>query len=181
MLDEVTSLLCPHAPSFTFNRVNRLIVNLDTMVPSYLVKSDMIWGLAKVRVDPAEEETDDVVILEKMPPSSSRKRRARKPRGPVDAKFQRRISRLGKKMQGYKDRAGSLDDEGGSSPVAVEETNPANDDVDQALMPIVPVHDGPSVPAPHLPLDTVQAIGTDFLEMQPQAVSAEAPLASDDD
>lgn len=34
----------------------KLIVNLDTMVPSYLAKSDVFWHLTKVLVDPTEEE-----------------------------------------------------------------------------------------------------------------------------
>jgi hypothetical protein len=35
-------------------------------------------------------------------------------------------------------------------------------------------------PAPHLPLETVQAMGTEFLKMHPEAVSDAALLASDD-
>lgn len=40
----------------------------------------------------------------------------------------------------------------------------------------------PSTPAaPHLPMSTVQALGTGFLKMQLSAVSDAALLASDDD
>lgn len=58
--------------------------------------------------------------------------------------------------------------------------------VDNTLA-LVPVHAGnvasiaPDPPAPHLPLETVQALGTGLLQMQPEVVFAAALLASDDE
>lgn len=113
IIDKVlnnNSHLSLHSYGPYFANINQVTINLDTLIPSYLVKSDALWQLAKVLVDDAEpvsmNQDQEVVILDKMPPvNSPMKRRARKPRGPVDVKFLRRSSRLNKETQGFKDLA----------------------------------------------------------------------------
>lgn len=119
------------------------------------------------------------MILEEMPPiKTPRKRRARKPKGPVGVKFLRSSTRLNKELQGYKSKG---NDEGSSKDVEEDAAAPAHG----LQLALVPVYQGSSMdnvdPAPHLPLETVQALGTEYPKMQPMAGSAEVLLACDDD
>ncbi|CAO2147933.1 unnamed protein product [Urochloa humidicola] len=77
---------------------------LNMMVPSYIANFDLIWHLAKVVEDvPAArelrviEQFSDVEILDKMPARKRpKKRRARKLKGPLDARILRRSTCLNK-------------------------------------------------------------------------------------
>lgn len=68
---NVNPLISLHSPRASFGNVNQVIINLDTLVPSYLAKYDALWHLAKVLVDDAEpsdkDQDQDVVILDKRP------------------------------------------------------------------------------------------------------------------
>ncbi|RCV38079.1 hypothetical protein SETIT_8G113100v2 [Setaria italica] len=150
---------------------------LQTRLPLILCLFRSI--LDKVLVDPldaSEQSDNDVVILDKMPPTKTprktpRKPRARKPKGPLESKFLRRSSRLNKDLNGFKDQA-SVQTDGAQEAVGEP----------LAIMSLYQgVSEEASTTAPHLPVEVVQAIGTGFLKMQSQTVSAEALLASDDD
>lgn len=186
ILDEVINSSSlnnvPNIPSFS--HLNCLITNLDTMVPAYLAKSDIVWHLAKVLVDPEPlEEEPEVQVLDKMQPvKTPRKRQARKPRGPVDVKFLRRRTRLSSDLHGFKDQA--------SASAALMRQAPSPVDVPRDAPPVtedvfIPNYEAvPSsaiVPTPHLPVATLQAMGTGFLKMPSEMVSAEALLESDDE
>lgn len=52
--------------------INQVIINLDTLIPASLAKSEALWQLAKVLVDEAVpmgvDQDQEMVILDKMPP-----------------------------------------------------------------------------------------------------------------
>lgn len=106
--------LVTHLSSFA--HINRAVINLDTLVPSYLAKPDAIWHLAKVLVDEVEEEPEVQVLYSLPSVKPSRKRRARKARSQIDVKFLRHSSRLSKNLQGCKDAESAPDLESGGAP-----------------------------------------------------------------
>jgi hypothetical protein len=92
VLSKVTSQVLPCSAHHSFHNVNKIIINLDTMVHSYFSEFESLWHLAKVVMDPQEQAINvvdvEVEILEKLPPRKTpKKRRAKKPRGPLDVSF----------------------------------------------------------------------------------------------
>lgn len=200
VLSKVTSHVYPCSSHHSFHNVNRIIIDLDTMVPSHFSNSETLWHLAKMVMDPSdqkpmpEEDNDanEVQIIEEMPPRQTpKKRRTRKTKGPVDVAFLRRSKRQNDGLQGFWHQGQGL-------PAEAEMTEPEDDlaadelpnPLPLAMIPlggdgVVTMYAGSSSnpaldPAPHIPLDTVRAIGTDFLKMLPEEVSDARLLASDD-
>jgi hypothetical protein len=137
----------------------------------------------------------EVEIIDKIPSRKTpKKRRARRPRGPLDVSFLCRSKRLNTGLEGFHDAAsaGCAQNVATDQDVAVDQ---AVHDVVAEVEPIVVLTPEPApsslvvyfaiaaqdnLVAPHLPLETVQAMGTGFLKMQPEDVSDVALLASDD-
>lgn len=89
---DLSSLFPCNPPFNSFANVNRLVINLDTPVPSHFANTDTLWHLAKVLVDPLEpaalvsSDDDEVKILDEMPVRKTpRKHRANKPKCPQDS------------------------------------------------------------------------------------------------
>lgn len=170
-----------------FCHIKRLIVDLDTVVPSYISDNDLLSYLASFVYDPAEpaemepgfigplplpgplvtypitDDEDDSVVELSSPPvrSTPRKRRQRLMKEPLNDAFLRRSTRL-LQSQGYKDDVSE----------EKKTTNP----------PVYVAHPGDaSAIAPHLTIDNMQGIATGYLKMQPRAVSAATLLELDDD
>ncbi|CAN6334420.1 unnamed protein product [Urochloa humidicola] len=178
----------PHTSS-CFRSIHSLFIDLDTIVPAYVADSSVRLFLATIVVDQQEvaspvrvfgpirppvklvpysdsegEEDEDVDVREILNPQlkTPRKRRARKLKEPMEAPFVRRSRRLNPECGGFRNQA--------SAQAAAD--NPS------VYMPIPLPSDAP---ATHLSVDIIQGIATNFLGIQPEAVSAAALLELDND
>lgn len=108
VLSKVSAQVFPCTTQHPFHFVNNVIINLDTLVPSYFSESETLWHLAKIVLDPQEQAGSTtgpkVEIIDKLPPlKSPKKRRARRPHGPLDVSFLRRSKRLNVGLEGFRD------------------------------------------------------------------------------
>ncbi|CAO2188695.1 unnamed protein product [Urochloa humidicola] len=144
------------------------------------------------------EQFSDVEILDKMPARKGpKKRRARKARGPLDFGGLRRSTRL-KKPHGFKTDAAACSASPSAAAPVVEpamEKEPAEmlpeprplemvlpGGAGAPLVPYVRVAADPDAPpAPHLSAALASGIGTQFLKMQPGAVSEDVLMADSSD
>ncbi|CAO2165701.1 unnamed protein product [Urochloa humidicola] len=172
--------------SLHFNHLQSLIINLDIMVPSYITDHSVLFFLALIssdQIDPVPEpvvfgpalppgglklvpysdsdDEDDVMEIQECP-STTRKRRRRKMREPLERKFVRRSVRLNPDVGGFKDA--SSQQQAADNPLIYSSS--------------VAV---PSKVAPYLSMANIQGIATNFLQIQPQAVSPATLLELDDD
>lgn len=161
---------CPSMPMF--RHIKHLLFPLDTMVPPFITDVDVLKFLASIIFDPLEqakcpvgmigplqllhplvpypdsdeEEVDNVVIIPSLPSSSTpRKRRHRKLKVPLDDAFLRRSKRLSRD-HGFRSVGLALEASNNPSMYAAS-TMDAN------------------VVAPHLPIDTIQAIAIGYLKI----------------
>lgn len=105
-----------------------------------------------------EEIVDDEVM--EIPPSN--KKRARRPRTPLDVRFLRRSKRLNLDLTTPEEARDASATAGKATAVGEQTTSTA----------------------PHLPIEVALALGTNFLKMGPEDLSAaamEAPYLSGDD
>ncbi|KAF8749736.1 hypothetical protein HU200_012563 [Digitaria exilis] len=151
------------------SNLSTLDISLDMAVPSFISDEStilsitaLLYGQDGAVIGPQRplipypaDDSDDEEVLEIPPfqPPASCKCKARKLKEPMDVRFLRRSEKLSKSCGGFrseqaKDAASALPNiyEGVAAPG--------------------------SPPAPHLSTDIIQSIGTGFLQMQPEAVSA---------
>ncbi|CAL5091738.1 unnamed protein product [Urochloa decumbens] len=177
-----------HIPSSVsispFNHLTSLIIDLDTIVPSYVADANVRLYLASISYDQVQLPATRVVIGPSLPPgglvpypdsdddeevkevegpiSSSRKRRRRRLREPLESSFVRRSLRLNPDVGGFRDAESQA-----------EATAYPN------VYSAAPVD--ATVVAPHLSMENIKGIATGFLQIQPEAVSPALLLELDDD
>ncbi|CAN6244206.1 unnamed protein product [Urochloa humidicola] len=197
VFERILQSLIPSHPLPSFHHISRITVNLDSMVPSYIADTDVLWHLAKVVEDETTviEQLSDVEILDKMlARKGSKKRRARKARGPLDFGGLRRSTRL-KKPHGFKTDVAARAAFPADEVPAAENEPAANETLEPHPLEVVPpgstegalvlfvgvAADPEAPPAPHLSASLATSIGTQFLKMQPSAVSKDVLMAESSD
>jgi hypothetical protein len=144
--------------------VKKIILQISTVD-----KSESLVDLGETAVIPVVDAIEN-------PPKNKRKNKEPMDIGPV-----RRSVRIAKKLGGYKDVASAT--AAGYIPLPDDEDFEAEFAVEVLAKDLTPrfdavAHDVDAPPPPHLPLETVQAIGTGMCQMPREAVS-EAVLLYD--
>lgn len=172
-----------------------LDIDLDTIIPPYIVDANVLNYLACL----PGPQPDSVIIGPVLPPGglplvpygdsdddgdfylkemqgplkeTPRKRRSRKIKEPLDAKFLRCSQRNNVDLGGFRN----------AESTQAAANNPSIYATPLAVLP--PVYHGSAdggSQAPHLPLEIIQGIATEYLQMQPSAVSAASIFELDDD
>lgn len=122
-----------------------------------------------------EADSDDLQVLDTAPAifQTPSKKRSLKMRERLEDKFCRRSTRLSAKKQGFKSAA---DAKKAQKEVPVSAFEP----VPLAIIP-APAPTPAPAPAPYLTADVLEGIGTGFLQIQPESVSAALLLNDVDD
>lgn len=189
-VNNIPLLSFSHLPvtlvSSIFMHIKHLFFDLDTVVPAFISDTDTLCYLAQIAYDPLEQEErvsgfigplprvtpalladqhvdDDVQEIAPPLPSSStsRKRRRKLLKEPLDVAFLRRSARLNQ-GDGFRSQESA----------ATASLNPSSfvaQPVDTSVVP------------PHLSVDNIQGIASNFLKMPLADVSATALLELDDD
>uniref|UniRef100_K3ZZU5 Uncharacterized protein n=1 Tax=Setaria italica TaxID=4555 RepID=K3ZZU5_SETIT len=183
----------PHSLTWhIFRSISLLDIDLDTLIPSYIVDHDILFYLASLPVPqptrvitgPAlppnglplvpytnDEDDDEVREIDGPKSGTPSKRRARKLKEPMEDVVLRRIKRLNADVGGFRNEKSALEATDYPTPIEV---------VPPMYSGTADIGASPS-PVPHLPIDTIQSMATGFLQMQPNAIGVVALLELDND